>query len=188
MKILSCDPGKDNFAYTVFNEKGKLKTTGMFNNTIDKLTFQDINDNIENFKAEIKKLKINNSHLIIERFIPRSLHKGNLGEITNIQIGILFGKISFNSVYMISASLWKNYFNNENLWVENDSIPEHMLDSIFMGLYYLHKFKHINTKLFKKRLKQISLKDFGYYRYKNEWYYGNRLKEHSRGKKNSFGK
>ena len=87
----------------------------------------------------------------------------------------------------VTAQAWKNFWNKNKLWISNDSIPEHIGDAIFMGYYYLIKIEKLTVKEVKKLIKQLRKTNFNYYRYKGIWYYGKRLKSHSRGRRNSFG-
>lgn len=182
--LLSCDPGKDNFAYAQFELDGTIRRIGML-----KKSLKDFEaDSIKKLRIELSKIQKNCDKLVIERFIPRSMHKGNIGEISNIQIGILLGKSRFATTLFINASRWKTFYNRHKLWVENDSVPEHILDAIFIGLWYLYQNEYIDLAKFKKRLRLIKKKDFKYYRYKGQWYYGNRRDLHHRGRRNSFGR
>jgi len=187
--LLSVDPGSKNFAYTLMTPKGNIIYTGMLKTTIS--DFSNPNIFTKNIKYIIKELQrligYGKIKLVFERYIPRFLTKKNTSEITNIQIGMLISSYNFISVKPITAATWKNFWNREELWATNDSVPEHILDSIFMGYHYLIKINKLTIPQVKKLSKKIGNINFNYYKYKGEWYYGKRIEEHGRGKRNSFG-
>lgn len=191
--ILSVDPGKYNFAYSFLTPTGKLLKTGMLTHRMTdlknvKLANQEIDGFLEETKNLITGKKV---RLVFERFVPRGgNYHGNLIEITCLKIGMLISMLkTFNICYTIPilAATWKNFYNKNSLWIQNDSIPEHITDAMNIGYYYLIKNNKITISQVKKFVKVYNKTNFGWYMYKNEWYYGERRLEHSRGKRNSFG-
>jgi hypothetical protein len=191
--ILSVDPGKLNFAYSFMTPHGVLIKTGMLRHTMTDLKSVDAaNSEIDGFLQEIKELsKGAKLRLVFERFVPRgSRYFGNLIEITCMKIGMMLAVIKANNdciTIPILASSWKNFLNKKNLRIENDSAPEHILDAISMGIYYLIQKEKITLKQAKTIMIKHSKKNYNWYKYKNEWYFGKRKKAHARGRKNSFG-
>ncbi len=188
--LISVDPGKDNMAFSVFTDKGKLLKFGMLKNTIS-----DIKDN-KKTSIIVKKMitEISNIYdtskkvrLVFERFVPRSMQKGNLAELSNIHIGILLSSINYSEFDCIMASSWKNFLNRNNLILNNDSAPPHVFDSFGIGLYYLIKVKKLSINDVYKIINKINKTNYNYYRYNGLWFKGPRIVEHKRGKKNSFG-
>lgn len=193
MVILSIDPGKYNFAYSFLKKDGTILKLGMLSHRIDNLkNTRIINKEINGFLKEIKNLiKYNKIYVVFERFVPRGKsYHGNLVEITCLKIGLLLSVFKlYSNCYIIPilASTWKNYYNKNNLWITNDSIPEHISDAISMGYYFLLKHNKLTIPYVKRLVKSHNRTNFNWYKYKNEWYYGDRLPEHKRGRKNSFG-
>ena len=191
--ILSFDPGKYNFAYSFLNPNGKLIKTGMLTHRMTDLkNIKEVNNEINGFISESKDLVKNKKlRIVFERFVPRgSNYRGNLVEITCMKIGLLLATLKMNNdcyIIPILAATWKNFYNKNNLWIVNDSIPEHISDAMSMGYYYLLKKNKITISQVKKLVKEYNSRNFGWYMYKNEWFFGKRKQEHLRGKRNSFG-
>lgn len=192
--ILSFDPGKFNFAYSLMTLDGSLIRTGMLPAaSMTDLKKPDlVTQDIKDFIAKVKSLsKGNKLYLIFERFIPRgSKYGGNLVEITCMKIGIMLASVLANNkvkIVPVLASSWKNFYNKNELWIKNDSVPEHILDAIFIGYYYLMHFQSVDVKKVRQLTRKLEKVNFGWYRFKGQWFYGERSAEHSRGRRNSFG-
>lgn len=192
--ILSIDPGKLNFAYSLMTLEGKLIKTGVFPNAITELKDPKVFTlDVKNFIKEVQNLttKPQKFYLVFERFVPRgSRYMGNLIEITCMKIGIMLSSLIISNdvrIIPILASSWKNFFNKKNLKIENDSAPEHILDAICIGLYYLIQSNRLTISQIYDLTKYIKSINFNWYCYKSKWYFGTRKEEHLRGRKNSFG-
>jgi hypothetical protein len=148
--LLSVDPGKHNFAWCIMDSRGELLECGLLHNTIN--DFKIFNQQYKRFSEEVTKLlyKYRNDNLLLvsERFVPRSMHRGNLGELINIQIGVLVTilKQLFPScgVMLLMASTWKNHRTRNQLELDIMGLTEHEKDSISMGYYFLLDRKYIS--------------------------------------------
>ena len=194
--LLTFDPGKLNFAYSMLTPKGDIIRTGMLTTTLTNLKEPDIfTYELKMFKDEVKSLcdKDTKLRVVFERFVPRgSRYMGNLIEITCLKIGILTSTLSeyYDNVKFtpILASSWKNFYKKYKISLyENDSAPEHILDSIHIGLYYLVQSQRLEIIELKHLTKAIRCVNFNWYNYKSNWYFGERKSEHLRGRRNSFG-
>lgn len=191
--ILSFDPGKLNFAYSMMKYDGTLLFTGMLpNNVTDLKDSKRFSQEVSGFKQEVRGLASGKKlRVVFERFVPRgSLYTGNLVEITCLKIGLLLATIQENNSVRITpvlASSWKNAFKRNKISITNDSSPPHILDAICIGLYYLWHKESISLDRLQYLTKSHECVNFNWYCYKNEWYHGERLEEHKRGKRNSFG-
>lgn len=169
--LLCVDPGKNNFAYSILDRKGKLLDYMLILST-----FNDLTSGKEVIKARNKLLRIfTNIHkswptskynfaLVYERFIPRSMQRGNLGEIVNMCIGGLlfsFPPVTATVVPLTAAS-WKNYVKKQNWVLNNATIPIHVLDSIMMGYYWLHKTERLKSTVITKNIASLNRRKFGW--------------------------
>lgn len=160
----------------------------MIENVIENMSSAIVfNTQMKKLKEELDLIPIwKNTRVIYERFIPRSLNKGNTSEIIMAHIGMILNQ--WNLFYIpITASTWKSYYNRNNLWVKNDSLPPHILDSFFIAYWYYLKKKILSINEVKACLKKVENKNFNWYCYRGQWINGNRPLEHNRGKRNSFG-
>lgn len=141
--LLSLDPGKHNFAYSCLTLKGNLLFSGMLDNTINELKYpKPFTANIHMLTKEFKRIakeipKGAKYRVVYERFIPRSMHRGNLGEITNMAIGIMLAMSKADLYVPITAATWKNFFKKRGIVLQNKAYSVHQLDSMGIGLYYL---------------------------------------------------
>lgn len=191
--ILSLDPGKYHFAYSFIDYKGNILKTGMFPNSIlDLKNYKLFSQDVKRFSQEVQNLTANKKLTVVfERFVPRnSMYMGNLIEITCMKIGIFLASINIKNetrLIPILASSWKNFYNKNKLKLGNDSAPDHIFDAISIGFYYLMHYKKYPVETIRDLTKSLNTINFGWYRYKAEWYFGERQGEHLRGKRNSFG-
>jgi hypothetical protein len=186
--LLSFDPGRKNFAFSGVSEQGKIIYCGMIEHVInDMSSAKAFNAQLKLLKKEFEQIPIwENTRVIYERFIPRSLNKGNTSEIIMSHIGMVLMK--WNLYFIpITASTWKNYFNRNSLWIKNDSLPPHILDSMFISYWYLIKVKKLTIDEVRVCLKKIKHRNFNWYCYRGQWINSNRPVEHKRGRRNSFG-
>lgn len=186
--LIACDPGKENMAITKMTRTGKILSCTMLRPTITDLTLSP-----EEYAGLINHIKSSlciyggRHRLVYERYIPRSMQRGNVAEISNVHIGLLLSCADWTHVLPITAASWKNEWNRKDRWRTNDSLPPHILDSIFMGYYYLRRYEYISEGELTVLLDKVGDTDYGWYQYKGEWYEGERDANHSRGRKNSFG-
>lgn len=191
--IMSIDPGKYNFAYCFLTTTGDILKTGILSHRMTDLkNVKEVNKEVDGFIQEVKDIiQHNKIRLVFERFVPRGkCYQGNLVEITCIKIGMLISILKMYStcyVIPILAATWKNFYNKHDLWIKNDSLPEHISDAISIGYFYLLKNDKISIPYVKRLVKAHNKHNFGWYMYKNDWFYGKRKIEHLRGKRNSFG-
>ena len=181
-KVLLCvDPGKYNFAYSILDTRGNLLDYMLMSST-----FEDLTRGEAVMAARNKILAmIHNIHekwpsdkysfaLIYERFIPRSMQRGNLGEIVNMCIGgLLFSFPQSNNTRMtvvpLNAATWKNYVKKKAWAIENPTIPIHVLDSIMMGYYWMHKKEMLSSSAIVRNIKAINKKKYGWTFTKGIW-------------------
>lgn len=194
--VLSIDPGKYNFAYSFLTKSGGILETGIFHTTVTdlkdpKVCTHDVMSFVEEIDKICSKYSSYKIRLVFERFVPRnSRYGGNLIEITCLKIGIVVTSLCKRSnilIVPVLASTWKNFFNKNHLMPNNDSVPEHILDAVCIGRYYLIQENKITLKQAYKMQKAIEKVNFHWYKYKGNWFFGKRKKEHLRGQRNSFG-
>lgn len=173
--VLGIDPGVNNLGWCITSFKGNIIKWGLVTRTLDDLKKPS---DIHSFKGNMKELiTILNSissngypDFIMERYMPRGMRRGNQTERINIVIGYLLGKIRYNDVYMVPASTWKNRREREYTYIDNTSIPDHMIDTYTMTLYYLERIKGLlSTTDVKKKLKVIRETNYGWKKKKGVW-------------------
>lgn len=158
--LISLDPGKDNFAFCCMTKNAKILEYGMISNTILEMKFADtFTKQTKLFIAEVKRFlkilpKASSYRIVYERFIPRSLHKGNLGELTNIMIGMLLATSNLKTecVVPITAAAWKCFLKKHDLYFSNKNLTQHSIDSMCIGFYYLHKNEYITFEQLQKSI------------------------------------
>jgi hypothetical protein len=154
LKILSLDPGKQNFAFSIVTVdiktglKFEIIETGMINHTITNVT-TDLKDQAKAFNKEVSAIIRKNKvdALIAERFMVRGRFMGGSSEHINLMLGRLLA-INVETVY-ITAAQWKNAFNKVyclNDFYKEIPLPTHRIDAALIGLYGSHYFT--NTKPF----------------------------------------
>lgn len=194
--ILSFDPGKVNFAYCIMTHNGRVLTTGILPDIATNLVeYRTFTKNVKVFCSTISgiidRYKNERFYVVFERFVPRgSFYKGNLIEITCLKIGLVLSTLG-NCVKAqfipVLASSWKNFFKRNDLKFQNDSAPEHILDAIRIGIYFLIHYQEFPISSARDLTKSLACVNYGWYQYNGSWYFGKRQKEHMRGRKNSFG-
>jgi len=152
--ILSVDPGKVNFAWSILDYKGNIIKYGMIDNTI--IDFINFESQVKNFYNEVKQLKRYKVEVVIyERFMPRgNFFRGNLVELVNTMVGIFISCVKPKHINTLTAASWKNFRTKNDLFVKS-KVEEHLSDAITMGLYYLHKDKYISLNRFRTAIKII---------------------------------
>lgn len=174
--ILGIDPGVNNLGWCITHCSGKLLSWGLVTKTLADLKQpSDIDTFKKNMTDVITNLnRVSSSRskpdFVMERYMPRGMRRGNQVERINIVIGYLLGKLKYNDVYMIPASSWKNRREKEYLTIENNSIPDHLVDTYTMTLYYLERIKgSLSSKEVRKFLSKINNTDWGWKKKKGIW-------------------
>lgn len=149
MRVLSCDPGKSNFAFsfTEFqNTEKELKFNivehGKIANVFDDLTGPEVRERGMLFQKEIRALvrKYKADYIIAERYMVRGRFNGGLAEYINIMLGLLMG-VGVSNMLMIPAAQWKNRFNANSYGLVLDELYKavpyepHQLDAAMIGFY-----------------------------------------------------
>jgi len=152
-KILSLDPGKQNFAFALA-EDGKIKFHGMLHHCVKDL--HNLSPELMELKFEImdllKKCDLNpkTDFLIAERFMARrGGGRGCVGEYINIQLGAIASWIVPIELRLTEASTWKNatkrkYGTNDTLEVIKklgmvQKVVVHEADAIMIGIWAYEK-------------------------------------------------
>ena len=170
MVVLGIDPGVNNLGWCVTSSNGSIIEWGLLTETLTDLKKPDY---IRIFKKRIKPLirtlnsyTVDNDHkpdLIMERYMPRGMRKGNQTERINILIGYLLGKVKYSDVFMVPASSWKNHREKNYMTVDNNTIPDHMVDSYTMTLYLLERIKgRISVREVIQKMKKVDRTDYGW--------------------------
>lgn len=174
--IVGVDPGVNNLGWCITLPDGKLLKWGLVTRTLSDLKKPE---DLRKFKTNMKEvISILNKDgnfkgkpdFIMERYMPRGMRRGNQTERINIVIGYLLGKLKYDDVYMIPASSWKNRREREYMNIDNTSVPDHMVDTYTMTLYYLERIKNsLSPKDVRKHLKDIASKNWGWKKKRGVW-------------------
>jgi len=143
LTVLSFDPGKINFSFSVSDVhletglKYRIKTTGMIENTVTDLT-GDIESQSRRFKREVQKIikGYGADVLIAERFQVRGRFMGGSAELINIMLGIM--ATSRIEKKFITAAQWKNSFNKVydlKKFYKEIPLVDHRIDAALIGIY-----------------------------------------------------
>ena len=151
MKVLSFDPGFDNFAWCITNYRCnpvtnniefKIKECGHLQNTITQLSdYVLLKEHYSAFITEITLLLNEVDCVAIERFQSRGVKSGLTQECVTMMIGVMI-KIAYDkdkSVHMVTPATWKNRFNeysNLKLAYSLCWATPHVLDSFLIGYHY----------------------------------------------------
>lgn len=142
--ILSMDPGKVNFAWSVIEARRpfsvKLLATGMIHNTVKDLT-KNLREQVITYSRELQEIieEYQVNSLIMERFLSRGMG-GTTIEVVNLMIGaaLMTAQRTIKRQKLITAAQWKNAFNRVaslEKFYEGASCNVHQADSIGIGLY-----------------------------------------------------
>lgn len=173
--IISVDPGRVNWAYSILNEKGKILKFGIWKKTINQLKdVSEYNTDLSKFVSKVEKFfhtyKDCEYILVYERMIPRGFNmKLNTAEIVNMCIGMFLGHSKHKELIPLTAATWKNFCKKVNIDIHTKTAPVHVCDSIRMGLYFLIKQDKIDVKEAKSIVKTFDSKDHGWKLKKNIW-------------------
>lgn len=119
--VLSCDPGKDNYAWAILDlSTGAVIDTGMFGNTLYDLTFmqfvQQWRRHLVQVKALLRRKDVNFSALCVERLTPRpGMGSGAAAEYVNLMIGALYVLARLRGIKLIvptMPSTWKGWLGS----------------------------------------------------------------------------
>lgn len=174
--VIGVDPGIKNLGWCVTDLEGRCLNWGLVTTTLEDLKKpKDIEDFKHNLRKMIRYLNRLCSEevlpdLIMERYMPRGMRRGNQTERINIIIGYLLAKLKYREVYLIPASSWKNWREQQYLIADNPTVPEHLTDPYTMTFYYLGRLKGLlNTKQLRGQLKIVNKLDYGWKKVKGVW-------------------
>lgn len=175
--IIALDPGKKWFAFSILSKKGRLLEYGLLGNrssikkglinnlksgTIFTIQCREFIKNVRRIKRRVQK---NDAVFVLtyERFIARGRSKGNLSEIISTLIGMVITVLLSNrckKVLPITAAAWKVHRRKHGLVIDNDTLSEHISDSIGVAIYFLVKRDYITSKKARTIVKSINNTDF----------------------------
>lgn len=151
--LLAMDPGQKNYGWAKMTLEGELISFGMVKNTLNNLKETEIyNEQRLKFVEEMNWIFEGVDELVLERFVPRGMHKGNLGECISIMVGHVGTRVPTE---LIMASSWKEWFAKRFEQPKQPKIRVHIRDAISIGLYYLCRHEHIDMLKIQKILGQI---------------------------------
>ena len=171
-RIIAVDPGVDNLGWCVLTCEGKLTDWGLVTKTLDDVkTTADIASFHENMKPLVQILSASpNQEFIMERYMPRGMRRGNQVERINIVIGYMMAAVPYLSLTMVPASSWKNHSEKHYTYVDNPTVPPHIVDAYTMGLYYAERVRgFITPKEVKRHLRSVRENEWGWKKKKNVW-------------------
>ena len=177
--VIGVDPGVNNLGWCITLPDGELAQWGLLTETlVDLKTTDDIKTFRKNMIGLITTLnsitrKKYLPDFVMERYMPRGMRRGNQVERINIIIGYLLGMVSYRRAFMVQASTWKNRREREYTLVENSTVPDHMVDTYTLTLYYLEKVRDVlSTRDVKRRLRDVRETDWGWKKKKGVWIQG----------------
>ena len=171
-RIIAVDPGVDNLGWCILTCEGKLLDWGLVTKTLnDVKTTKDIAAFHENMRPLVKILSaFPNQEFIMERYMPRGMRRGNQVERINIVIGYLMAVVPYLSLTMVPASSWKNHCEKNYTYVDNPTVPPHIVDAYTMGLYYADRVRaFITPKEVKRHLRDVREHEWGWKKKKGIW-------------------
>lgn len=171
-RIIAVDPGVDNLGWCVTTPEGKLLDWGLVTKTLDDIkTTADIATFHENMTPLVQILSAcPGQDFIMERYMPRGMRRGNQVERINIVIGYLMGLVPYLSLTMVPASSWKNHSEKHYTYVDNPTVPPHIVDAYTMALYYAERVKgFITPKEVKRHLRGVREREWGWKKKKGVW-------------------
>lgn len=168
--ILSMDPGKEFFAWSVLTTDGRVIDTGMVKNVVDDMRHMIMMFQVKRFIAEVTSIikRYNVRVLAVERLTPRpGMGSGATAEYVNVMIGLVYATAKTNNLhlhYAVMPSTWKQWLSRTafgvpsgfnaspeafgfNHVVKNElksnpfAIKEHQFDSIGLGLWTVNRLK-----------------------------------------------
>lgn len=181
--VIGIDPGINNLGWCLVGKGGELLSWGMLTSTLEDLKgTKDIHLFKRNMMQLVKYVKCVTFSgekgvtgkklpaLVMERYMPRGMRRGNQAERMNIIIGYLLARLKAKEVCMLPASSWKKHRNKHYFEVSNKTVPEHMVDTYTMVLYYLERVVGlIDASKVKKKLKVVQDRNWGWKKVKGVW-------------------
>lgn len=163
MKILSFDPGFNNFAWCKTNYRYhpvtnqiqfKIQGCGHLQNTITQVSdYIALKEHHNNFVSEINNLLEGVDCLAIERFQSRGVKSGLTQECVTMMIGIML-HVAYNKgiyVSLVTPAVWKNRFNDstdlKTMYTLCWCTP-HILDAFLIGYHHFGS-QAVTKKVFK---------------------------------------
>lgn len=179
MKVLSFDPGYQNFAWVktkydtnIYNDifAHEIEACNQLVHTITQVKSQkSVHKELRDFVAEVTDLMLDIDYIVVERFQSRGVKSGLTQECVTMMIGILLyhADIMNIPILLVTPSSWKNKLNGivdlKMLYSMSWTTP-HVLDAYLLGYYGI--CTHLNTIPFE-----------GYGKDKNWCYYISCLEE-----------
>lgn len=154
MKILSIDPGVQNYAFSLITNEPNIIFSGHLQSPIKSITQENFKSNICLYKKDIrillKKANLNKDDIVvIERYQSRG-HRTLQIELINIMLGIIIDKLIVESykkqqVYLITPATWKLFIknkygtNNMAKIINKKELSIHIKDTIGLATYIFEK-------------------------------------------------
>lgn len=149
MIIFSNDPGSKNYGFSLLKLNGikvSIIKNGLLNNPLSDL-ISDVQGDYSAYLKEIKRLISGHQieALCCERYVTRI--RGKTIECVNIMIGgLIYIAVSKRiPVKLYNSATWKNavkkVFDLESFYKMCEPLPDHICDSVFIGIYTLSKMK-----------------------------------------------
>ena len=144
IRILSMDPGVENYAWSVLDVSRpfevKVLASGMIKNTVREMT-KGMHEQLCKFVDDVQSImnEFDPEFLIAERYMSRGMG-GTTIELVNAMIGAvaLMWKKSSDRVKFIPAAEWKNRWNSKSSldeFYQKVNCAVHQVDSIGIGIY-----------------------------------------------------
>ena len=167
-KVLCLDPGSVNFGWSVIkikNRKWSIVKCGMIRNTIKDLKGEEYEKSIDAFAVEFSWMltKARPTHVFAERYTSRI--RGTTIEAVNGMLGtasILTRAYNRKTMLrLVMAANWKfriKKIMDLESYYKTVGVPDHVVDSCFLGLYNCELFLGLNIDQFKFKTNQARLR------------------------------
>lgn len=153
MKLLTFDPGKHNFAFSIMKD-GVITTHGYVDTLYD-LSVDNLHDAQDAFvhsvRSIIESAGLNPARdwVVAERFLHRpGRGRGGVGERINLMLGMLLNVARYEyglEAYIITPAVWKNYMNRNyempkkggmlSVLGKPEGLTDHEADAIGIACY-----------------------------------------------------
>lgn len=160
--IFSADPGKENFSIAIQvleDYEPSVEMVILLPIRITELKENSPTPFLEQLKLFVLYIeevleKYKPESCIMERFQIRFRTCGSTAEVVNVMLGVVSVLCLKKGIptKLVIASEWKNHFNKisevslEETYKLVKKLPPHIIDSIFIGLYYELKHNHWYTR------------------------------------------
>lgn len=166
MKILGIDPGKNNFACSLVDHRGRVLKVGYIE-TMTHLTADSVIAEAKKFRVSIKtfidqcQLDPAEDYIVAERMGQRrGQGGGGVVECINIMLGQMIEIAQPIETYLVMPATWKNHYlrkyetNDSSVLLEHLGLSVHETDSVMIACYsFEHDYGkvdlHKQTKLMK---------------------------------------